>query len=102
MELTNELVNHIFIYCQGNTNKIMKEHINSLDEYKDRYYHDEESYLKYILHLMAVYGQIHFDKQKFNLRFYRCTNCNRVGYYQPHIEFGEKFCSYICADLFDY
>ena len=102
MELPNEIINHIFMYCQGSTNKIMKEHIDSVDEYKDRYYHNEESYLKYILDLMALYGQIYFDKQKFNSRFYRCLNCNRVGYYPPRIEFGEKFCSYTCADQFDY
>lgn len=100
--LPNEIVNHIFLYCQGSTNIIMKQHIHSLDKYKDKYYHREESYLKYILQLMAVYGQLHFDKEKFNSRFYHCINCNRVGYYPPCIEFGEKFCSNACADQFDY
>ena len=95
----HELINHIFIYCQGSTNKIMKDHIDSVKEYK--YYH-EETNLPYILYLMNIYNQIYFNKEKFHSRFYRCVNCSRVGYFPPRIEFGEKFCSYTCADQFDY
>ena len=102
MELPNEIVNHIFIYCQGSTNKIMKDHINSVEEYKDKYYNCKEYHLIHILDLMAFYGHTYFDKKKFHSIFYRCTNCNRIGYTPPHIEFGEKFCSLTCADQFDY
>ena len=30
--LPNEIINHIFSYCQGKTNQIMKQHIKSLDQ----------------------------------------------------------------------
>jgi hypothetical protein len=97
--LPNELVNHIFSYCQSRTNKIMKNHIKDVNEYKEQYV---ENNLINILHLMEFYSHIHFDKIKFHSRFYRCMNCSRVGFAQPRIEFGEKFCSYTCADQFDY
>lgn len=99
MNLPNELVNHIFTYCQSRTNEIMKNHIKCVNEYKEPY---QDLDLIYILHLMNFYGHIYFDKIKFHSRFYRCMNCSRVGFAQPRIEFGEKFCSYTCADQFDY
>jgi len=114
--LPDEIVNHIFSYCQGRTNKIMKDHIQSLDQvYNDQRYVYEcqkhlydvsidcrSSHLSYILHLMGFYGQIYFDKELFYSRYYSCLNCRRVGYAPPYIEFGEKFCSSCCADMFDY
>lgn len=99
--LPNEVMNHIFIYCQGSTNQIMKHHIYSVHRYKDPYYCDE-THLINILRLMKYYGHTYFDKENFHSRFYHCINCNRVGYYPPCIEFGEKFCSNACADQFDY
>lgn len=97
-----EIVNHIFSYCESRTNQIMKEHIETVDEYKDRYSYCKELHLIHILDLMAFYGHIYFDKKKFHSRFYRCMNCSRIGYAEPLIEFGEKFCSFACADQFDY
>ncbi len=116
MSLPNEIVNHIFSYCQGRTNKIMKDHIQCLDqvyqdkmyvyEYQNHLYHVSidcrASHLPYILHLMGFYGQTHFNKDKFYSRYYSCVNCRRVGYAPPYIEFGEKFCNSYCADMFDY
>lgn len=99
--LPDEVINHIFIYCQGRTNQIMKQHIYLVDQYKDPYYCDE-THLINILRLMEYYGHIYFNNEKFHSRFYRCLNCNRIGYIEPQIEFGEKFCSNICADQFDY
>jgi hypothetical protein len=99
--LPYEVMNHIFSYCQGRTNQIMKDHIYSVDRYKDPYY-SNENHLINILRLMEYYGHIYFNKEKFDSRFYRCLNCNRVGYSLPQIEFGEKFCNSYCADMFDY
>ena len=99
--IPDEVVNHIFRYCQGSTNQIMKQHIYLVDRYKDPYYPDE-THLINILRLMEYYGHVYFKKEKFHSRFYRCINCNRVGYAEPYIEFGETFCSYTCADQFDY
>jgi hypothetical protein len=99
--IPNELINHIFSYCQGSANKIMKDHINSIDRYKDPYYH-HETHLINILRLMEYYGHTYFEKEKFHSRFYRCINCGRIGLMSPCIEFGEKFCSHTCADMFDY
>jgi hypothetical protein len=114
ISLPVEIVNHIFSYCQSITNKIMKDHIDCLDQvYQDEKYLYEVSYdglmydckanhLRYVLHLMGFYGHIHFDKDKFYSRYYSCVNCRRVGYSPPYIEFGEKFCNSYCADMFDY
>jgi hypothetical protein len=99
--IPDEVVNHIFKFCQGRTNQIMKEHIYSIDRYKDPYYPDE-THLINILRLMEYYGHIYFEKERFHSRFYRCLNCNRVGYAPPYIEYGETFCSYVCSDMFDY
>jgi hypothetical protein len=110
--LPNEIINHIFSYCEGRTNKIMKEHIYDLDQlYQDQIYvyknqlYDYDckaGHLPYTLHLMGFYGQIYFNKEKFYSRYYSCVNCRRVGYQPPYIEFGEKFCNSYCAEMFDY
>ena len=100
MELPIEILNHIFKYCQGRTNKIMKEHINTVKVYKEPYC--DETNLIHILHLMENYGHTYFEKNKFHSRFYRCINCNRIGSRDPYIVFGELFCSEVCADMFDY
>lgn len=112
MNLPQEIVNHIFSYCQGKTNQIMKDHLKCLDKvYYDELYNNnilnlnidcQSSHLPYILHLMGFYGQLHFNKDLFYSRYYCCTNCRRVGYAPPYIEFGEKFCNSYCADMFDY
>ena len=112
--LPDEIMNHIFSYCQSSTNQIMKNHIDCLNEvYRDELYLYEilcyeldydckSNYLRNVLRLMAFYGHIHFDKIQFYSRYYSCVNCRRVGYAPPHIEFGEKFCNSYCADMFDY
>jgi len=113
--LPDEIMNHIFSYCQSRTNQIMKDHIDCLDQvYQDeKYLYEVLSYdglmydckanhLRYVLHLMGFYGHIHFDKNQFYSRYYSCVNCRRVGYAPPYIEFGEKFCNSWCADMFDY
>ena len=107
--LPDEIVNHIFSYCEGRTNKIMKDHILCLDQvYQDvtyvygTEYDCKTTHLQYILHLMGFYGQIIFHKDLFYSRYYSCVNCRRVGYAPPYIEFGEKFCNSYCADMFDY
>ena len=112
MNLPQEIMNHIFSYCQGTTNKIMKEHLKCLDQvFQDEIYYNnildikidcQASHLPYVLHLMGFYGQIYFNKELFYSRYYCCTNCRRVGYAPPFIEFGEKFCNSYCADTFDY
>ena len=113
--LPDEIVNHIFSYCQSSTNQIMKDHIHCLDQvYQDQKYLYEvlcydgleydckSNYLQNVLRLMAFYGHIHFNKVQFYSRYYSCINCRRVGYAPPYIEFGEKFCNSYCADMFDY
>ena len=113
MNLPQEIMNHIFSYCQSRTNQIMKEHLKCLDKVlqDENYYYNnivnlnidcQSSHLTYILHLMVFYGQIIFDKDIFYSRYYSCVNCRRVGYAPPYIEFGEKFCNSYCADQFDY
>lgn len=54
-----EIMNHIFRYCQGSTNQIMKQHIKnikSLNENEDLYS---------ILQLNMDYGYIHFHFEEF-------------------------------------
>lgn len=112
MNLPEEIVNHIFSYCESSTNQIMKEHIKCLDQvFQDEIYYNniintkidcQSSHLPYVLHLMGFYGQIYFSKELFYSRYYSCANCRRVGYAPPYVEFGEKFCNSYCADMFDY
>lgn len=104
-----EIINHIFSYCQGTTNVIMKEHIKCLDQVYQDVTHvygvefdGKSRHLPYILNLMGFYGQLIFHKDIFYSRYYSCVNCRRVGYAPPYIEFGEKFCNSYCAELFDY
>ena len=59
-----EIMNHIFRYCQGSTNQIMKQHIKnikSLNENEDLYTID----LYTILQLNMDYGYIHFHFEDF-------------------------------------
>ena len=59
-----EIMNHIFKYCQGSTNQIMKQHIKnikSLNENEDLYTID----LYTILQLNMDYGYIHFHFEDF-------------------------------------
>jgi hypothetical protein len=58
-----ELVNYIFRFCQGSTNKIMKEHIKNiklLNENEDLYN---------ILQMNMNFGYIYFDFKSFKIDY---------------------------------
>lgn len=58
-----ELVNYIFQYCQGSTNKIMKEHIHNIEELNKNENTEESVYS--ILELNMNFGYIMFNYNEF-------------------------------------
>jgi hypothetical protein len=56
-----ELVNYIFRFCQGSTNKIMKEHIKNIKLL------DEDVYT--ILRMNMDFGYIYFDYDLFKIDY---------------------------------
>ena len=56
-----ELVNYIFRFCQGSTNKIMKEHIKNIKLLNEDVYT--------ILRMNMDFGYIHFDYKLFKIDY---------------------------------
>jgi len=59
----DEIVNYIFRYCQGSTNKIMKEHIKHIELLNKNENVDETVYS--ILQLNMDFGYIYFHYNEF-------------------------------------
>ena len=58
-----EIVNHIFRYCQGATNKIMKEHIQNINSLNKNENANETVYS--ILQLNMDFGYLYFHYNEF-------------------------------------
>lgn len=56
-----ELVNYIFRFCQGSTNKIMKEHIKNIKLLNEDVYT--------ILRMNMDFGYIYFDYKLFKIDY---------------------------------
>jgi hypothetical protein len=63
ISLPDEIVNHIFRYCQSFTNQIMKEHIENINTLNKNENANETVYS--ILQLNMDYGYIHFHFEEF-------------------------------------
>ena len=63
IEIPLEIVNHIFRYSQGSTNKIMKEHINNINMLNKNENAKEDVYS--ILQLNMDFGYIYFHYNEF-------------------------------------
>ena len=61
--LIPELVNYIFCFCQGSTNKIMKDHIKNVHSL------NENENVYNILRMNMDFGYIHFDYKLFKIDY---------------------------------
>lgn len=61
--LPDEIVNYIFRFCQGSTNKIMKEHIKNINQLNINENVNEDVYS--ILQLNMDFGYIYFHYNEF-------------------------------------
>lgn len=61
--LPDEIINHIFRYCQGSTNQIMKEHIENINILNKNENVNETVYS--ILELNMDFGYIYFHYNEF-------------------------------------
>ena len=91
--LPQEMVNHIFSYCQGSTNKIMKKHILKVYEF--------ETGVIGLSRLNRDYGFKHLNYKRLNNAIiYRCPACNVNLWpceYKRYINYdGERMCSRDC------
>ncbi len=91
--LPQEMINHIFLYCQGSTNKIMKNHI--LNAY------DFETGVIGLSRLNKLYGFKHLNYARLNKAIiYRCPVCKvnlwPIEYKRNIIYEGERMCSRTC------
>jgi hypothetical protein len=63
ISIPNELVNHIFSYFEGSTNKIMKQHIKNICDLNKNENVNESVYS--ILQLNMDFGYIYFHYNEF-------------------------------------
>ena len=61
--LPGEIVNYIFRFCQGSTNKIMKEHIQNIKQLNINENVNEDVYS--ILQLNMDFGYLYFHYNEF-------------------------------------
>jgi hypothetical protein len=91
--LPQEIVNCIFSYCQGSTNKIMKTHILKTHEF--------ETGVVGLSRLNRDYGFKHLNYRRLNKAIiYRCPACNVNLWpyeYKRNINYeGQQMCSRSC------
>jgi hypothetical protein len=91
--LPQEMINHIFSYCQGSTNKIMKQHI--------KYSKDFETGVIGLFRLNRDYGFKQFDKKRLNQAILYCCPVCKVNLwcieYKRNINYeGLRMCSRSC------
>ena len=63
ISIPNEMINHIFSYFEGSTNKIMKQHIENIYELNKNENANEDVYS--ILQLNMNFGYIYFHYNEF-------------------------------------
>jgi hypothetical protein len=88
-----EIINHIFSYCQGSTNQIMKIYIANAHEF--------ETGVIGLFHLNRDYGFKHLNYGRLNKAIiYRCPVCKVNLWsmeYKKNINYdGERMCSRSC------
>ena len=93
MTLPDEIINHIFSYCQGRTNKIMKRHIH--------YSKEMETGVIGLKRLNNDYGFKIFDKDKLNKALWYCCPVCKINLwpieYKRNINYeGDRMCSRQC------
>lgn len=89
----NEIINHIFSYCQSRTNKIMKRHIKCVRDY--------ETGMIGLLRINKDYGFKQFNERKLNKAYWiECAVCKAVLWpeeYRKNINYdGIRMCSRRC------
>jgi hypothetical protein len=99
-----EIINHIFSYCEGSCNQIMKKHC-SLVEYYDSSYIYKQDHLLFILKANRRLGFKHFNEKRYrNAYYYTCDYCNcyltTENYTKYYFE-NLRFCSDNCEYLYD-
>jgi hypothetical protein len=93
MNLPDEIINHIFSYCQGRTNKIMKRYIY--------YASDMETGVIGLNRLNNDYGFKIFNKDKLNQALWYCCPVCKINLwpieYKRNINYeGHRMCSRQC------
>lgn len=88
-----EIVNHIFSYCQGATNQIMKQHIKHAAGF--------ETGVLGLKRLNKDYGFKHFHNKRLKSAFIeRCSTCRIILWpceYKRNINYyGNRMCSRMC------
>ena len=88
-----EIVNHIFSYCQGATNRIMKQHIKHADDF--------ETGVIGLKRINRDYGFNHFQNRRLKIAFIaRCYTCRIMLWpceYKKNINYdGNRMCSRAC------
>jgi len=63
LTMPNEIINYIFLYCQGSANKIMKQHIQNICELNKKENVNEDVYS--ILQLNLDFGYLFFHYNEF-------------------------------------
>ena len=91
--LPNEIINHIFCYCQSSTNKIIKDYIKSTYEYCTG--------VIGLYRLNRDYGFKHFNKKILNSAIICCCTVCKINLwpceYKKNINFmGNRMCSRRC------
>jgi hypothetical protein len=98
MNLPNEIINHIFSYCQGRTNKIMKQYI--------RYSREMDTGVIGLNRLNKDYGFKIFDKKKLNQAIWYCCPVCKItlwpSEYKKNITYeGQRMCSRHCLLIYE-
>lgn len=93
LSLPQEMINHIFSYSQGSTNKIMKKYILQA--------HELETGIIGLSRLNRDYGFKHLNYKRLNNAIiYRCPACNVnlwPSEYKRYINYeGQRMCSRAC------
>ena len=93
MNLPEEIINHIFSYCQGSTNQLMKHHI--------QYTYEFETGILGLFRLNRDYGFTHFNKKQLMQAIeYCCPVCKvnlwSIEYKRNIIYEGQRMCSRSC------
>ena len=98
MNLPPEIINHIFCYCQGSTNKTMKQYIH--------YALELQTGIIGLKRINKQYGFIHLNINRLdNAICHRCPVCKHTllsNQYVENINYdGQRMCSYSCLDEYE-
>ena len=95
-----EIIQYIFLFCQGSTNQIMKQHYKTIEEYNDSC--NDLSDQLFILITNKRLGFKHFNARRYrNAYYYTCDYCdcyltfdNYTKYYFENLHFCSDICEY--------